>query len=181
MSVNNKTKYKKVDKKKDEKNKVLIPSLVILFLMVLSIVGFSMQQGGGSEGSTSSEIPLQQFEQQGQVFWGAIKNNEQFIFLNIDTFEQEVELANLANQIKLRDNIGVYIDSNFSSDESLFLLDKVFRGLKIDKQNLFQEQCIEGVLYISNQDNLEGNCMKFIPEQGLEYNKTEVLVYHLIK
>ena len=105
MSKNNKhlVKDKKMSQEKKEKKKNLIISLFILAIMVLSVVGFAMMSGGGSgtnNNGTPNEIPFQQFQdpETGIIFWGAIRNSEQFIFENIDGFEAKIEEKELAKK-----------------------------------------------------------------------------------
>lgn len=170
-------------------NKNFWASMILLVIMVLSIAGFALS--GGSVGSSSnsnsnsmpSEIPFQQFQDQesGQIFWGAIRNSEQFIYMNITGFDNRTDLINLAAEIKQHTYINIYKDSSFNSAEADYVLDKAFRGIQIGTQKLTNETCDSNTLYLTTNQNFTGDCMIFHPEVGQEYNDANILVYFLIQ
>ncbi|MCA9496251.1 MAG: hypothetical protein KC589_04885 [Nanoarchaeota archaeon] len=189
MSKNNKhlVKDKKMSQEKKEKKKNLIISLFILAIMVLSVVGFAMMSGGGSgtnNNGTPNEIPFQQFQdpETGIIFWGAIRNSEQFIFENIDGFEAKIEEKELANKLKEKESVNIYINQGFNSSETIILIEKGLRGIKTPFNVVNQFECNPNTLILTNEEDEKfNNCMVFLSTNEEAYNKTNYLLYHLIQ
>lgn len=161
-------------------------SIFILTIMVLSIVGFAMMSGNyGSKGGSSTSLPsnldLQEFNQNGEVFWGAIRNNEQFVFMNIEGYDSNLVMAGLARRIKSQSSVNVYVDLGFESSDSLYVVEKALRGLKIDSHRVSESECNSNTLVFTNNASFEGDCMKFISSNAEAYANADVLVYHLVK
>ena len=156
--------------------------------MVLSLAGFALISGGGSFGGSSDNLPsnvdFQQFTDQatGQEFWGAIKNSEQFIFMNIDGYDENVEMMNLANSVRGYQSISIFVDSGFESSDALFLFEKSLRGLNIVSMRSMESNCNAGTfVFTHNLSAFEGECMVFDVPKGEEYIFSEILTYHLVK
>ena len=160
-------------------------SMFILIIMVFSTLGFALMSGGGStsssDGSLPSEVVFQQFENEGQVFWGAIKNNEQFIFMSIDGFDADLVSTGLANKIKSQTSVELYIDDEFTSSDALYLIEKALRGLKIKYNRTNDLKCESNTLVFMTNSSIEGDCIKFISNNDDAYLKAETLTYHLVK
>jgi len=176
-------KIKQVKSGKVKKDSTFWMSIFILIIMVLSVLGFALSGSSGSKGSDNhpSEVPFQQFDNNGQVFWGAIKNNEQFIFDDIAGFDEDNATAALANRIKSQNNVEIYIDGNFSSNEALYLIEKSFRALKIKYNKTKDKKCDSNTIVLTNNDTLKGDCIKFVSTNEEAFNKANVLTYYLIK
>lgn len=162
-------------------------SFILLLIMVLSIVGFALSGSGvdnGNDGQLPNEIPFQQFEDpsSGTIFWGTIRNSEQFIFLDINGYDNRTDLANIAGQIKLYQNLSVYIDSDYKSADSQYLISKALKGIKINEVKLNTlETCTEDTLVLTLNESFEGNCIKLISKEGEEFRDAENLVYFLVQ
>lgn len=186
MAKNNKKQIssKKEYERKQEK-KITFMSVFILIIMCLSVVGFAVISGGGrsnSDNGLPSEIPFQQFQDPntGTIFWGAVRNSEQFVFESIDGYEEEVGLSEIANNIKSKNSVSVYVDGSFNSPESVYLIEKALKGLKIDYVETVDDSCAVNKLVLTGNRSFSGDCLVF---ESLEntYDKTEILVYHLVK
>lgn len=173
--------------KKEEKieKKRMIMSLFVLAIMVFSVMGFALMMGGGSSSSTNpQELPLQQMSDpnSGQQFWGAIRNGEQFIYMDIVGYENNTEMANLAQSIKSFQNINIYVDEGFNSSDSLYIVEKSLRGIKVEFSRVAQSSCESNTLvFTTNATGFTGDCMVFESDLGSAYMQAEVLSYHLIK
>ena len=181
MKHSNATKAGLKREKKD--NKTIFMSLFILVIMLLSVAGFALMSGGGgaASGEVPDEFPLQQIEYEGQVFWYAIRNSEQFIFESIDGFEEDLVMKGLASKIKSQDVVEIYVDDNFTNSDSLFLVEKALRGIKIPFGRVDEFKCESNTLVFSDNESLSGDCMKFIASNEDAYEKANMLVYHLVK
>lgn len=178
---------KNVSSKKEDsvEKKRVVMSLFILVIMVFSVAGFALMMGGGTgngDGNTPNEVPFQQFndQQTGQVFWGAIKNGEQFIFMSIEGYENNTQMANLAEKIKTKQSINVYVDESFKSSDAVFLIEKGLTGLDIDHNRVTEKQCTENTLVLTTNSIGYESCMVFESENSNAYQKADILVYHLI-
>jgi len=160
-------------------------SLFIMAIMLLSIVGFAMMNSNQSvsteDGTIPKELEFKQVEQDGQIFWVAIKNYEIFIFETIDGYDARVDMQDLANQIKSKKEIKIYVDNDFESSDAIFMVDKVLNGLQITSEKVQTKTCDENTLVLTNNKSFEGNCMKFISNKGEEYKDINILVYHLVQ
>ncbi|MFW5704876.1 MAG: hypothetical protein ACOCXG_03445 [Nanoarchaeota archaeon] len=174
-------------KKNNKDNKKLIMSWVLIIIMIASLGGFALMGTGGNSGSNNGdadEIPFQQFQdpETGQIFWGAVKNGEQFIFMDISGYDNRTQLSNLATEIKTKSYVDLYLAENFTSFDSVYLIEKAFRGLKIESQRINNiTDCSNTLVLTNNATGFDESCMIFAPEQGEEYLDTEILVYHLIQ
>lgn len=170
---------------KKMKTRNLVISLFLLGIMLLSIIGFAMMSSDGTVSNDPNTVPkeldFRQVEQNGQVFWVAIKNHEVFIFETIEGYDARVDLNGLAETIKSKKNINIYVDNGFESSDAIFMIDKVFTGLQISSQKVNQRTCDENTLVLTHNKSFEGNCMKFISNNGEEYKDVNILVYHLVK
>jgi len=159
-------------------------SIIFLVIMVMSIAGFAMISGGGysSSGSSNnlpSDLDLQQFDQDGQIFWGAIRNNEQFIFMDIDIPEADTKALDIANQIKSKNMIKISND-NFDASSQL-ILEKALTGLKIPYSISNETICDENTLLLTYNLNTTGDCIQLVANETSAYQTSNDVVYHLIK
>ena len=172
----------------DSNNKNFWASIVLLVIMIASIAGFALSSGGGvnsgGDGNLPSEVPFQQFQDPNtnQTFWGAIKNNEQFIFLNITDYDNRTDLGNLAGLIRNQQSLSIYVDESFNSAESEFMFDKVLRGLQISSTRISNfTKCTPNTLVLTINNTYDGDCIVFNPKLGEEYKDSEILTYYLIQ
>lgn len=174
-----------VKKRTKSEKKGLIMSLFILFMMVFSIVGFAFISGGGGQGQQTSQTPkdyaLQQMENQGYVYWFAIKNYQQFVFENIDGYEEDIIVKGLANQIKDKQFLNIYFDNNYENQDSVFLIQRALDGLEIGNNLIAENVCDANTMVFTYNTSLEGDCIKFTFSKEESYKKAEILTYHLIK
>jgi len=170
-----------------KKDSTFWASIILLIIMVASIGGFALSSGGGNLGGDStlpSEVPFQQFQDPntGTIFWGAIKNNEQFIFQNITGYENRTDLANLAGKIRNNQILDIYIAPDFNSAETEYAFDKIVIGLNLNStriQNL--TNCDANTIVLTLNNTFEGDCMVFNPNKGEEYKDAEILTYYLVQ
>ena len=174
----------KIDKKKNkvEYNSNFWISMFILVLMVLSIAGFAMISGGPNAGAKykkQQDVPLQYFEQYG--VWATIKNGQEFVFKDIYQFNNMSSIENLADKIKMKNNLDVYVDSNFDPSAQLLFL-KGLKALNINSNIITNISCDENtILLLNDNKNITGGCLQFISPQDQEYNQTNALIYYLVK
>lgn len=133
-----------------------------------------------SDNGLPQEVPLQQIEYQGAIYWVAVRNYEYFEFLDIDKFEADLVSSSYADSIREMQDIELYVDPNFSSKESVFILEKALKGIRIRYEKSYDPRCSANKLYVSNEE-VFGDCLSYFVPEGEAYNKTESLVYHLIK
>ena len=163
--------------------------LFMLGMMLFSIAGFAfLSSGGGGFGSSGSssvrDIPLQNFQTDtGEIFWGAIKNQYEFVFMDISGFDENFEMEKLANNLKDKNNVFIYVDDNFDSSDSIFLIRKILSAYDINSAYLNEFECSSNSLILTNNMSLEvhEDCMIFNVEEGTEFYNAESLVYHLLK
>lgn len=166
--------------------------LFILVIMVLSIAGFALSMSGGqstqSDGTQNFPLTENAFQnsQTGEAYWGAVVNDERFIFMNgIEGYDNFENMANLANSIKSKSEqiVKIQIDSNFTNSDAIYLIEeKLLPSLEIQTQRtMANETCDENTLVFTNQADENSNCMQFIAPQGEEANFADVFVYHMIK
>lgn len=192
MSESNKKgrRVKKNDTSHEDKVKRgnVIMGLVMLFLMVFAVAGWAMMSGGGytttneNGESNIAEYPLQQVQSQdGRYFWYAIRNYEQFIFEEVASYDADTQTQNLATQIKAMDNVQIYADSSFNSEDSKFLLEKALKGIQKEYSYVNSANCDAGVLILTSNSTYSGSCAIFESLNNESYAKADALVYHLIK
>ncbi len=184
--VKNKKENKNIKKKKKvEFNAQFWMSISLLVIMVLSIAGFAMLSAGptrNSDGKYTQDIPLQYFDQYG--VWATVKNGEQFIFDDINKYEQMTYLGDLSNQIK--NNELIYLDYPENYDpSSIILLEKALKASRIKYIEIGNESnfnCNSSTLVLTyNDSNLIGNCMRLVSKSNESYEMTKALVYYLVK
>jgi hypothetical protein len=173
-------------KKEDSDTNGGIMVWVILIIMVLSILGFAFMSGGGRSSSSSEELPenleFQQFDNNGQIFWGGIRNSEQFIFLSLDGYENRTDLENAATKLKNTSHVNLYIDGNFTGQDSLLAFDKIFRAWKITKNSTTDLDCSSPTLVLThNISGYDDNCIIFQTQEGNAFSDAQILAYHMIK
>lgn len=170
--------------KKKEKNTTLWMSIFIMIIMVFSIIGFAMMSGGKSGGiaggsSQPDEMPLRKIEQDGQIFWAAIKNGELFVFDDIDQYMYNPTQEELANLIKQQKSVSLYVEDNFST-EAEFLIEKALRGLKIQYTQIFVFDNEPNTLLLTNNVSKTGAFIfAYVNEDAI--SKAEELVYYLVR
>ncbi|NQZ84491.1 MAG: hypothetical protein HRU03_02130 [Nanoarchaeales archaeon] len=169
--------------------------MFLLAIMILSIVGFALAQGGGysSEGHGSGDgqnFPLTESAFQdgysGETYWGAVIQGERFIFMDgIEGFDDFTNLANLANTIKSKSEqiLLIKIDSNFTNSDALYLLEeKLFPVTGIQTTRVAHDsECNENTLLFTNEMIEDSSCLQFIAPQGEEAYFADIFVYHMIK
>jgi len=159
----------------------LIGTIIMLALMTFGIVGFVYSgNNNNNQNQVQDNVDFQEFEYQGQKFWGAIKNKEQFIFMNITGFDEREDLRILSEEIKKLDEILLYRDIGFSLDAG-FLIDKAFLGLKKEVIETTEKTCNSGELVLTYNENIQGDCLKFITTTNSSYRDAENLVYFLVQ
>ena len=159
-------------------------SVLMLILMVASIVaiGSGSSQSSNTESGLPSNIDFQQFDQEGVTFWGAIKNKEQFIFMNITNYENRTDLMELSDSIKAQSSMIIYQDKDFQSYDSKFLIQKAFKGLQIELIESTEEPvCNANSLVLTYDKTLSGDCLQFVTSEEKSYNDAENLVYFLVQ
>lgn len=178
------------DAKRQERSKK-VASLVILVIMALSVLGFAFISGGGqleNSNGTSNNFPfnLNAFQNPttGELYPGAVINNEQFIFLDgVDGYEDFQNLNELGKQIKQNDVLNIYVNSNFTSDDALFVIEqKLFNAFDIASNRVQNLSCETPTLVMTNGFKEEfSNCLVFEAPKGEESRFSDILAYHMVK
>lgn len=173
-------------KKTFKRDKSFWMSMFILVIMVLSLAGFAMMSGGGGSSSSSTSNADYSLSQRqtttGEMVWAAKLNGEQFVFFSIDGFEDDSEMASLADSLKTKSVVNVYVDSNFTFSDARFLLEKSLNALKIPYQSLSEEICDENTIILITSFRNESSCMQFVAiSQDEASYKAQSLSYHMIK
>lgn len=195
MSKSNKNNKKEIESN-DEfhvSRKTKIMSLILLGIMVFSILGFAFISSDGNFGKSSTEggnlnVELQadlfQNSQTGEKYWGAIKNGERFIFTNgIEGFQFREDMQELANNIKSKNFVNIYVAENYVSSDSVYLVEKALNGLQIANARIVGNvSCnLDTIAFVLENSTLGDGCLKFSAPQGEEYYQSEALAYYLIK
>ncbi|MDA3855834.1 MAG: hypothetical protein PF569_06230 [Candidatus Woesearchaeota archaeon] len=185
MSKNNKEIVKgRIEKK--EKNKVLIPSIVLLVIMVFSMFGFALSGSGGSSSSgDGSDIAFgQNFQnpQTGELYYGTVKNGEQFVYNTIDGYDAALVEAGIARKLKELSYVNLYVDSDFNSSNARYLIEKSLRANDIVYNQVFDGECSENTLVLTINPLYNGSeCIKFIASNKDAEERAKILSYHLVK
>ena len=183
------TNYVSREEREERKRKrnIKIAGIFMLAIMLLSVVGFALITGGGygqnSNSQSQTDISFQQFTDPGtgQVFWGAIINREQFIFLDIEGFDDFTNMKILGDELMSKEVVNVYIDTNFTSSDAIYNIEKVLNAYKIPNSRVSQLNCNANTIVLTNENKYEGDCMIFEAPKGEESRFSEVLLYHIVK
>ena len=153
-------------------------SIVLIVLMFFSTIAFIMLFSTDTTSHSYEDIPFQMFEQNGVNFYGTIKNSEQFIFEEIDSFLNKIYLEDIADRILEEEKVNLVINTN-TSEEVLFLVEKALKGNRIEFERYFRED------YISNNNlNLvfrETNLSNSLVLNLKDYDEAEALSYYLVR
>ncbi len=171
-------------KKEKVKNTQKTAAMIMLALMVLSILGFAMVgiPFSNSEDGNPKNLPFGQYEQQGQTFWAAIKNEELFIFETIDGYEERQDMNEIAQKIKTLSYIEIYLDEGYSDSNIPFLVEnKLSNAYGYTTQRISEEQCNENTLIITYDSEKTGGCMILKTSLGEEQRDSNILAYHMVK
>lgn len=181
-------KQKQTNKKHKTRDSKFWMSIFLLTIMILSIAGFAIigSKNTNSRNKNNQNFPLQEnaFKtQSGQTYWGAVINSEKFIFFNgIEGFDNLTNIENLANKIKEKEFINIYVEPNFKDLDSIYLIEKSLKSQKILYSFSNSTNCQKNDLILTkniSKYNLN-NCLVFDLKNN-SYNKAEALTYHLIK
>lgn len=162
-------------------------SLFLLILMIASIAGFAMMSAGPNSQNNQNipeNLPIQKIEDNGNIYWVAIKNKEIFYFTNIDNYENNELEKNIAQQIKSKENLNIYVDESFTSSDAIYLIEKALNALKINHNRittLDQTQCDSNTLILTTNQTFTSNCLTYTTKPQEEYMQSEILIYHLVK
>jgi hypothetical protein len=165
-----------------------ISSIILIILMFGSSIGFififSIYYNPLTQQQNQNELPFQQFENEGQIFWGAIKNSQEFLFLNISGFEERRDLEKIANKIKNNTKLNLFVLPDFNStdkDSILFEIEKSLKGLKIEYKTLILEEELTNDiknLVFTKTKKVYPNSIIYSNEN---YNDSKILQYFLIR
>ena len=183
-----KNEKEKISKKRNtsESNKKYM-ALSILIIMVVSVVAFAfISRTGHDDNSQNSgrDIPLglNYQDNQGNTYYGARINGEDFIFREgIEGFEGIESSRQLAEKIKTKEILKIYVDKNFTSGDAVYLIEKSLNVLEITHTRIDELNCDSETLVITNENNFEGECLVFESPKGEENYLSQALVYHIIK
>ncbi len=169
---------------KVEFNSTFWASMFIMVIMILSIVGFALSGSSGGSSGSSDNVPLGQIFQNpdtGELYWGIIKNGEKFIFMTIEGYDEAFIEKGIANKIKEQTYVEIYVDANFTSSDSIYLIEKAMNALEILHSRTPTQICNENTLVFTTNTSLTGNCIKFISTNEDAYPKADKIVYHMLK
>lgn len=164
-------------------------TISFLLLMVFSIGGFALissgssnSNGSSSNGKLPANLAMQLITYNGTDYYVSIKNSKQFVFMpqDVDKYNADLVASGIANRIKNSNNLKIVNYKNFSSPDADFELEKVLTGLQIPFEYSNSTKCEKGTLFLTNND-LDGNCIKFISSNDKAYDNIMAVVYHLVK
>lgn len=184
---NNKKQVVKGSVEKKEESNILIPSIILLVIMVFSMFGFALSGSGSSSSSTSggSDVAFgQNFQnpETGELYYGTVKNGEQFVFYTIEDYDLDIVESGIARRLKEHSFVNLYIDSEFDSSNARYLIEKSLRANGIVYNQVFERECYENTLVLTTNTSYEGDlCIKFIASNEEAENKANILSYHLVK
>jgi hypothetical protein len=178
----------KKDDEKRKKNNVIV-SLVIVFIMVLSMVGFVVMSGGNPQGQQNGEIsdfPLTENafrDTAGNSYWGAVKNSEQFVFADVEGYEQRTDLIEIAEKLKNQRVVELYIDDNITDSNAKFMIEqKISDAFEISFAQTEDMSCDkENKLIITSSNNISGNCMIIQTSDQFAEEDTQTLAFHMLR
>ena len=187
-----KQKINKVKKvKKEKKNKFKFDSkfwigIFILITMVFSLAGFALISAGPNSKSSGIKaghnIPLQYFPKYG--VWATVINNQQFVFKDINQFQNLIDIQGIADNMKKKDYLNLYFSDDFDPS-SRFILLNALKALKINYDIKPEAKCDDDSMLlfstINESKNISGNCIIFIGNGNQTYNRSNALVYYLVK
>ncbi len=162
-------------------------ALTIMILMILSVVAFAFISSTGSGNNSQNSgrdisLGLNYRDEQGNTYYGARINEEEFIFIEgIEGFEGIESSRQLAERIKTKKILKIYIDENFTSGDAVYLIEKSLNALEITHTRINELSCDSETLVITNKRDFEGECLVFESPKGEENYLSQALVYHLIK
>lgn len=175
---------KKIIKKERDKNFYM--TIFILIIMVMSIAGFAMMSSSnGGQRTNSNGLPqnldLTMQQQDGQNYWIAVRDYKPFIFTNIDGYDQDLVSIGIANKLKSKSVVNIYVDENYESQDAVFLLERALLGLKIMTTQLIEYNCDENSVVFTYNQSITGNCIIINVQKDDAYKKAESIVYNLVK
>ena len=153
-------------------------SIILIVLMFFSTIAFIMLFSTDTTSHSYEDIPFQMFEQNGVSFYGTIRNSEQFIFEEIDTFLNKSYLEDIADRILQEEKVNLLININ-TSEEVLFLVEKALKGNRIEFERYFREEDIS-----NNNLNLvfrDTNLSNSLVLNLKDYDEAEALTYYLVR
>lgn len=168
-----------------KKDKNFYMSIFILVIMVMSIAGFAMMSSSSGGQRTQDGVPqnldLQIQEYEGQTFWVAIKDYKTFVFTNIDGYDQDLVSIGIANKLKSKSVVNIYVDKNYDSLDAVFLLERGLSGLKIMTTELNNYTCDENSVVFTYNQSISGNCVIINSPKEEVYESVNKIVYNLVK
>ena len=194
MAKNNKKEVKSVKDKKVKKGetdvnpKAKVMAIIILVMMVISVLGFAMLGTGLSSSADVNEqgipnyLPFQQINSNGQLLWVASKNYELFVFENIEGYDLREDLAQIAFELKQKNQVNLVLDSNYSDSNFPFIIEQKFsKAFEIPVVRSNEIVCEENSVILTNNLNHSfDNCLVIASNQGEEQRDASILSYHLI-
>ncbi len=190
---NNKYKYikdNKSSKKSGPKSEIStttkVMSFGLLIILCVSVIAYAFISGDSSTNvNQNQDVPFGKIfknSQTEELYYGTIKNKEQFIFVNMTGYEDNRNLSQIADRIKENTRLEIFVDSSYNSSESVFLIEKALRALEIDYTKVYVESNlntdIESLILTKNNTKNYPNSIVYEDEN---YLVTENLVYHLVK
>jgi hypothetical protein len=179
---------KRVQRKKtNEETKGKTAALILLVIMIFSIAGFAMigSNYSGNSNDDTRNIPFQQFQYQGQTFYGAVINGEEFVFQTIDGFDQREDIAQIANQIKQASSLQTYVTSEYTDANGPFILEQKYSAAYSIPVTRIQNLSCETptVVFTTNNstEEIPEQCIVFKPMPGEEAQDALILSYYLIQ
>jgi hypothetical protein len=178
-------KSKKKTKSK-EHSKNFWMSMTIVFLMITSIAGFALMWTSGvstNKEGIPKDYPLQLVNYKNQTFWVVIKNYEQFVFDNIDVYQNDTEMIPTAEEFKNLTSIKLYISPN-SDRSAAFLIERLAKATDKPLTVINNSICESGVFYLSTPEessNITGDCLRFIYPKNKQYFEANSLVYYVLR
>ena len=195
QNVINKSNKKNTKQKKQSEQGVSLTTKIVagffLILMLSGVVGFALSQNPaamsqiGQSGTQTDlqDFPVQRFEEQGQVFWAAVKNGVIFQFDDPQTYEGNEDLQSLIPEIEnLETTTSLYIDPQVSDDNAVFLLEEYLHALEIQHNRIDEMDCSnQNIILTTPENEPEGDCITITAEPGNEAERVEALLYYLLE
>lgn len=173
--------------KKNEEKRPKVAALILLVIMLFSVAGFALMGVPFNSQTDASGNPqflsLQEINYEGQTYWVAIEDGEQFVYESIEGFDQRTDLAQLATSLKEKESVQIYVDESFTNSNARFLTDKALRAFNIEHNQVQDSECTNNKLIFTNPENedlYQGECLVFSATNEEALREAEIVTYHFI-
>lgn len=176
------------DDEKRRKNNVII-SLVIVLIMGFSAVGYVFISGGApasQQNGQMTDFPLTEGafrDTAGNTYWGAVKNNEQFVYLSVEGYDERTDIEQIAQRLENQRVVELFVGDNITDSNAIFTLEKkISNAFEISFVRVENSTCDkDSKLILTSRENITGNCMILKTNDLTAEEDVMILSYHMLK